>query len=375
MLPAQFTRYLSLVTRDARGLRFTAMLALAILAAAPACSGPGYYLQATAGHWELLRSRQDIADVMADPDSDPDLVRKLRTAREILRFADDMLGLPAGDSYADFVATDRTAVAWNVVAAPEFSVTAKQWCFVVAGCVPYRGYFDEARARQEAGRLAAKGMDVAVTPVTAYSTLGWFRDPLLDTMINRPDTFLAAALIHELAHRRLYLKGETEFSESYASFVERAGVETWLEANGRADELEKWRAYAAAAGTFNRLLRNTRDRLAALYAAAMPEPDMRTAKAGILGDLRTRYERIRDAGRNGEDYFSGFFARELNNAHLALAFSYEGGQCAFSRLLHEAGGDFHEFNRLAEARAKLERSALKSWLNQRCGGIAPNGDM
>ena len=221
---SRVTRHASRVTNILKGSFLRSALVFTLLIATAACSGPGYYLQAGSGHWKLMRAREDISELVEDPATDPALVRKLETSRKILSFAGETLGLPVQDSYSEFVATGREAVAWNVVAAPEFSLAPKKWCFLVAGCIPYRGYFDEPRALKAAERLARKGLDVAVTPVSAYSTLGWFRDPVLDTMLAGSDTRLAATLIHELAHRRLYLNGETVFSVSFARFVERGGV-------------------------------------------------------------------------------------------------------------------------------------------------------
>jgi predicted aminopeptidase len=368
------TRHLLPVDKLLRTTLLVPMLAWAAVIFA-GCAGPGYYLQATSGHWQLMRARQDVAGILASPDSDPALVRKLRLAAGILEFAGTELGLPRSDSYAEFVATGRDAVAWNVVATPEFSLAPRAWCFPVAGCVPYRAYFDPEKARRAADRLAAKGMDVAVSPVTAYSTLGWFDDPLLDTMLNGPETRLAATLFHELAHRRLYLKGQTAFSESYARFVENAGVKAWLRSTGRTEDLHEWGNFMHASAAFNELLQQYRDRLASLYATDTAASEKRADKAGILSDLASSYTGLRDTGWQGRDYFAGFFSHPVNNAHLALVASYEAGQCAFSNLFREAGGDFREFHRLAEVRAGSGADGLADWLAQGCADIAPKHNL
>jgi predicted aminopeptidase len=335
-----------------------------------ACAGPGYYMQAVSGHWKLMRARQDIGEVLEDSRTDPGLAERLNTAADILAFAENELGLPAGNSYASYVETGRTAVVWNVVAAPEFSLAARKWCFPVAGCVPYRGYFERAKAGKNANRLRNKGFDVAVRPVTAYSTLGWFDDPLLDTMLGGPDMQLAATIIHELAHQRLYVKGDTAFNESYARFVELAGVDAWLESDRDVGASVAWTRRQAAISDFHRLLKQTRNRLSALYAKEMSEDEMREMKQAVFAALRAAYQDLRNKHWDGHDYFASWFASAINNADLALFESYEGGVCAFSTLHQSAGEDFMEFHQLARSRAELDQEERAAWLAQNCSPIA-----
>jgi len=329
-----------------------------------ACAGPGYYVQAAGGHWKLMRARQDVAEIIAR--SDGALAARLRTAQDILRFAESGLGLPAGGSYRSYVETGRKAVTWSVVAAPEFSLEAKKWCFPVAGCVPYRGYFSRDKAERFAGRLRARGLDVAVTPVTAYSTLGWFDDPLLDTMLPGPDALLAATIIHELAHRRLYVKGDTAFSESYARFVEHRGVLAWLD--GHADEAAQaeYSDRHRAVRDFQRLLASTRSRLAALYTSGLEAQDMRGGKRAAFAELQEEYARLKTGGWGGRDWFGAWFDAGVNNARLALFSDYEDGLCAFQGLFALSGGDFEAFHRLAAERAKLAAGERREWLEESC---------
>ncbi len=352
-----------------------ASLVLALLTATAACSGPGYYLQAASGHWRLVRDRQDVAEILAEPATDPELAARLETAREILAFADTELGLPASGSYSHYVATGRSAVAWNVVATPELSLQPRRWCFLVAGCVPYRAYFEEQAAHRSADRLAQQGMDTAVSPVTAYSTLGWFRDPLLDTMLELSEAQLAATLIHELAHQRLYLRGKAEFSEAYARFVERAGVERWLQQSGRASAIAQWRAGQEASRQFTALLLGTRNELDGIYRSAMAPSGMQEEKRLALRNLEAEYRDLVDREWRGRDLYAGWFTAGINNAHLALVHAYEGGHCAFAALFAEAQGDFRSFHRLAGERAKLEKSRLAAWLSGNCDAIAPGGEL
>src|SRR5690606_34424926 len=187
-----------------------------------------YYGQLAQGQWQLLRDRQPLERVIADPATDPALQRRLALAGQARDFASARLGLPDNGSYRSYVELDRPFVVWNVFATEEFSVEPRQHCFPIAGCVAYRGYFRLGRARGAAALLAAEGLDTWVAPVDAYSTLGWFDDPLLSSMLRRDDARLAGVIFHELAHQQLYLPGDTAFNESYASFVEQEGLRQWL---------------------------------------------------------------------------------------------------------------------------------------------------
>ncbi len=338
-----------------------------------ACTGPGYYYQVVSGHWKLMRARQDISKVLGNAETNPDLANSLRTASDILEFADQKLGLSAGGSYETYVETGRTAVTWNVVAAPEFSLTAKKWCFPVAGCVPYRGYFEKEKAQRYASKLRKKGLDVAVTPVTAYSTLGWFEDPLLDTMLHYSDMQLAATIIHELSHQRLYIKGDTAFNEAYASFVEFAGVNSWLQNRRDSNGVLHWKARRTAADEFKQLLRQSRKRLSDLYASPAIETEMRRSKQEIFATLRSGYSALRDGRWSGRDYFGKWFGSDMNNAKLALFESYEGGVCAFSGLFKLAEEDFIKFHQLVQTRMELGHEERNQWLTQNCPAIA-SGD-
>lgn len=314
----------------------------------------------------LMHSRQDVQAYLDDAPAGDALAARLRTARDVLRFAAGPLELPADDSYTSFAITGREAVVWNVVATPEFSLQPRRWCFLVTGCVPYRGYFHRADAQGLADRLAHKGFDVAVSGATAYSTLGWFKDPIPDTVLNLPDAQLAATLIHELAHRKLFVRGDTEFSESYATFVEAAGVARWLQARGRPDQERLWQDYLQAGERFDRLLMQTRDELATLYASGLPPDAMRDGKQAAFARLAQRYrDSLRDSD-DGRDWFGGWFDRQPNNADLALMSAYTGGQCAFRALFREVAGDFAAFHHRAKAVAGAGAEARRAFLQQSC---------
>ncbi len=182
--------------------------------------GGCYYMQAAAGQWEVIRNREPVADVINDADTPSELVERLRIVDAARDYSIEQLGLPDNKSYRSYTDLERDFVVWNVFAAPEFSLQPKRWCFPVAGCVSYRGYFKKESAIRESERLADKGFDVAVGGVVAYSTLGKFSDPLLNTMMRWDDVRLVAVLFHELAHQVVYVKGDSGFNESFATAVE-----------------------------------------------------------------------------------------------------------------------------------------------------------
>jgi predicted aminopeptidase len=354
-------------------IRFLAMGAAAWLLAA--CAGPGYYVQAIDGHLDMMRKRQGIAELLQSPGTPPALASDLRLAAEVRRFAVERLGLPDNGSYEHYVATGRDAVTWNVVAAPELSLQPRRWCFLFAGCVPYRGYFEQAAADRFAARLASKGLDVAVSPAVAYSTLGWFEDPLLDTMFRYGDERLAALVFHEMAHQRLYVPGDAAFNESYASFIEEIGVKLWLAGSGRSDRLEAWERQREAGRQFDTLLADARRRLARLYASPVTDAEKRRGKRTVFDALERAYRQLVDGPWSGRDLFAGWFRQAPNNARLALYESYRGGVCAFAALYAEAMGDLQRFQSLAEARAALGPDVRREWLRQDCPAVASRGNL
>ena len=340
-----------------------------------ACAGPGFYVQAVSGHLAMMREREPIADILTSGGTDPQLAEKLLRAREIRAFATDRLGLPDNGSYSQFVSTGRDAVTWNVVAAPELSLEPRRWCFVVSGCVPYRGYFSHEDALRFAERLEKRGLDVALSPATAYSTLGWFEDPLLDTMLRYDDEQLAAVIFHELAHQQLYLSGDTAFSESYASFVEEIGVTLWLRSAGRPGKLLQWRTQRQAAADFDALLLQARTDLSELYAGADEVSRKRASKAAIFAQLEADYRALVEERWDGRDFFAGWFSGRLNNARLALFTSYRGGVCAFATLYRETGEDVLQFHARAAEQAAQPADARREWLQQPCRVVASQSDL
>jgi len=346
------------------------ILRLLLVVCLSACSSPAYYLQAASGQKKLLQSRQQIDTLINDPATPRELVDQLETAEQIKSFAKDQLGLPADGSYSSYVEVEGDAVVWNVIATREFSLQPKKWCFPVAGCVPYRGFFKQQKALDSAERLSSKGMDVIVSPATAYSSLGWFEDPLLSTMLSSSDTRLAAYLFHELAHQRLYVKNDGLFNEGYASFVEEEGVRTWLESNRQADELQQRLYLREVSEDFATLVKETRRKLELLYSSDKPDAKKRQNKAGIFDAFEADYRTLSKQKWQGKTYFASWFTEPLNNARLALFNTYEGSFCAFRGLWDLSEGDWYEFHRLAELKSRLTKDERREWLLQTCDEIA-----
>ena len=338
-----------------------AIAACALVCTASGCAAP-YYFQAIGGQLELLRKREPIEDVIADPAADPTLKSTLARVETMRRFAVDELELPSNDSYTTYVALDRPYVVWNVVATEEFSVDPQRWCFPFAGCVAYRGYFDKARADRFAAKLAEDGLDTSSGGSTAYSTLGYFDDPVLSTMVAGGDQYVASLLFHELAHQRLYVKSDSEFSEAFAMVVEEIGTERWLSEHGTPADLERYRTRRQRREQFGELIAAQQARLRALYASGAPPEQLREDKQLAFDTLRREYEALKTSWQGNTDY-DAWFAQPLNNATLASVATYTRWLPAMRARLDEVG--LSAFYADAAAVAKLdaeEREAkLRAW--------------
>lgn len=331
----------------------------------PGCASPttgvGYYWQSVTGHLALMQAARPVDDWLADAQTSEALRRKLETARQIRAFASAELGLPDNASYHRYADLQRRAAVYNVVAAPEFSLTLQTWCFPVVGCVGYRGYYDEADAQAFAASLPGD-LEVTVYPVPAYSTLGWMNwaggDPLLNTFIGYPEGELARLVFHELAHQVLYVQDDTAFNESFATAVERLGGQRWLAQAGEAVRSEYAR-FDERRRAFRALTLATRQRLQALYADATLDTDTRRArKAAVMADFRRDYDTL----KQGWGGFAGYDAwvRQANNASLGAQAAYDQWVPAFETLFEAQGRNFARFYDAVRALAeqpKAERSA------------------
>lgn len=348
--------------------RFAALLLAACLAQLTGCASPAYTLQAASGHLKLMNAREPVASYRAAAAPDDPLLPRLDVARDILDFAEETLHLPADGSYESLVRMPGTAITWNVVATPPYDLAPQRWCFLVAGCVPYRGYFDRADAERFADRLRERGQDVAVSGAGAYSTLGWFEDPLLESMLRRPDPDLADILIHELAHQALYVPGDAMFNESFASFIAEQGVRAWMSARGQDADLDAWLERQRAGEAFLALLMDTRRALVALYTSETDPLRLERGKQAQFAELDRRYAELVATQWNGVDRYGSWFEPAPNNADLALVGTYTGGLCAFEQLWQAAEGDFPRFLDLARERAAQDREARARWMAEACPG-------
>jgi len=345
------------------GKRRTA--SIGALAATLALSGCGvdYYWQGVTGQVDLLARAKPIPEVI-ESTHDPALKDRLERAQAIRAYASRELALPDNKSYTSYADLGRPFVLWNVFATPQLSLTPRQWCFPVAGCVNYRGYFAEADARAEAKRLEAEGDDVYLGGVPAYSTLGYFADPVLSTVARYREVELARLIFHELAHQILYVKDDTSFNESFAVSVEEEGVARWLAYEAkRRDSAEAARLVAdfergqRSRADFLAMVGTARERLEAIYASAASDDEKRAAKAAVFAAMRADNERQRQA-LGGPTAFDRWFEGGANNAGIAAAGLYADRVPQFRALLAAEGGDlprFYERVKLLAALPKAER--------------------
>jgi predicted aminopeptidase len=317
-----------------------------------------YVMQAASGQLDVMASSRPIPDVLADPYTPPATRTRIELAGEARDFAIHELALPDSGSYQRYADLGRPYALWNVVATPEFSLQPLRWCFPVAGCVAYRGYFNEPDAQAMAWKLAARGEDASVEGVATYSTLGHFPDPLLSTMLGWRDTRLVGTIFHELAHERLYVAGDSEFNEAFATVVEEAGVRLWLAERGGDAELAAYDTSRRREVEFVALLREARAELARLYSSGLPAADMRIAKNREFGRLKFDYRALK-AGWGGYAGYDPWFARPINNARLASVATYHDCVPGLEREL-EAAGSLPAFYARADALAKLTRAQRRA---------------
>ena len=338
-------------------IRAVALCALAlVLAVANAgCAKLGYYTQAIGGQLEILSKRQPIESLLQDPKTDTQLRAQLAAVLAIRAFASNDLALPDNKSYRTYVDLKRQYAVWNVFAAPELSLTPLQWCFIVVGCINYRGYFSPAGADKFADKLREQGYDVYVGGVTAYSTLGWFRDPVLNTMLRNSETDVAALIFHELAHQRVYVRDDTVFNESFAVTVEREGVKRWLARSGTKEQFQRYLLRKQRHAQFVDLVMRFRQRLIELYATTKPDSQKRALKASLFSELRADYVRLKQSW-NGYAGYDEWFARDLNNAHLVPLGLYHQYVPAFQTLLAQHDGNLPAFYQAVEEIGKLPKT-------------------
>lgn len=348
-------------------LSLAGAIVLAIVAAA-GCSTVGYYAQSIQGHFAMLRAARPIPEIVADPSIGEPLKQRLQRAERMRAFASRELALPENASYRSYADLQRPFVIWNVFAAPELSLELKQWCYPVIGCAAYRGYFERDAAERTSGELRSEGFEVNIVGVPAYSTLGWFADPLLNTFIGGTEGQLAGLIFHELAHQVVFVSGDTTFNESFATAVEREGARRWLAENGDDTSRQAYAEFEQRRRTFLNLLLRYRALLFENYGGPASNDAKRERKQQLFAALKSDYVALR-ASWGGFAGYDRFFAQDLTNAHLASIGAYNDLVPAFDALLVQTGGDFARFyeevRQLAAMSKERRDAALRGMLAQR----------
>ena len=330
--------------------RLPVLFAALIVAFLPSCQTVRFYGQAVGGQVEILRKSRPNEQVIADPATPPVLRGQLESVDRIRQFASDHLSLPGDESYAKYADLGRKHVVWVLYAAPEFSLKPKTWHYPLIGKMDYRGYFREQDTEALAGELKRDGYDVFIGDVDAYSTLGWFHDPVLNTFVAYSDIDLAETIFHELTHRKYFRRGDTVFNESFANVVAEEGVKRWLKHEGRLADLKKYEGRLVRRREFYQEIDRSRMKLERLYASGQSAPVMREQKQAILRKLRDQFRELRR--RWGGHGLEGWLHKDINNGHIVSLKIYADHMPPFQKLLAECGGDLDLFYQKV-ARLKL----------------------
>ena len=337
------------------------IISIALLLLLTGCADLGYYWHNANGHLEVMNQRVDIDELLADDQLDAGLRARLQLVQKIRRFSIERLDLPANDSYASYVELDQSYVVQNIFAAAEFSTRLYEWCYPVIGCASYRGYYDEARMLAYSDDLKSRGLEVYIGKVSAYSTLGWFNDPVLSSFVNWPDYRLAGLLFHELTHQQIYIDNDTSFNESLASAVQQLGTELWLKSRHQSDQLDQLTSWSRYRDEVIALIDSTREQLAEIYAGDSDDDDKRESKTRVFAGAREAHAGI--AARHGiKGGYTHWFAGELNNAKIGSVAAYNSLMPAFINMIRAYNLDFAPFFAYVQVVGDLEKSARDSCL-------------
>ena len=357
-MASKLYHFISLFSNKAQLIKLVILLGLSIFLVS--CETVTYYTQAARGQLAIVFGREDIQRLIDSGKLSSELNNKFSVVMSIREFAANELSLPVAQNYSTFVDVEREHVVWNVFAAPEFSTEPLNWCYPIAGCVSYRGYFSEAGAENYAAGLEQEGFDVYTGGVDAYSTLGWFDDSLLSTVLSRANYQLAGLIFHELAHQVAYLPGDTTFNESFATAVEREGLRRWLEATEQSETIALAELNRDRQEQFVNLVSQYRDSFDSLYQEEISAEQKRQNKSALQNQLRTDYEQLKISW-NGYNGYDAWFSHSLNNAQLSTVSSYNDLVSYFNDLLLESNGEMDRFfdavNALV-AMAEEDRDAL-----------------
>jgi predicted aminopeptidase len=320
---------------------YSRFLLLILVLAIQACSSVSYYAQGAIGHASLMLARQPIENVIKTADNT--LKKKLITAKEIRKFSIDELNLPDNKSYTSYVDLKSSSPVWNVVAVKEFSLAPMSWCYLVIGCASYRGYYSKQAAENYAAELKSEGFDVYVGSVGAYSTLGFFADPLTSIMLDRDDASLAELIFHELSHQQLYIKNDTRFNEAFATVVGEKGAVLWLYKTKRSNLLKDYTERLLVQADFIALVDNTKRKLKKVYESSLSDNNKRTKKQLIFDGMKNEYEQLKINKWNGKAWYGRWFAESINNARLVSIATYYDLVPSFINLFEACEQDFSKF--------------------------------
>lgn len=333
-------------------------LLLLTLLGLSACETVKFYSQAAVGHSQIMLQRKPITAVVKDATSNPEVVRRLAIIQRAREFAVSDLKLPDNGSYHHYVDLKRPSVVWNVVATEAYSTQPVQHCFPVAGCVSYRGYFKKEAAQAFADQLKAQGYDVILSGASAYSTLGWFSDPVVSSMLSRSDLDLAGLIFHELAHQQTYQANDTAFNESFATAVEFMGIEAWANTQGEGSRevIAKYQRSKQRSKAVVELILTHRQLITDAYKRHSTDKDaLAKVKEDGFVALKQAYKQLRKQG-GGSDGYDRWFAKPLNNASLVLFGDYHGWVSSFENLFAQSGNDWSRFYEAVEALSKLSKA-------------------
>ncbi|THB71200.1 MAG: aminopeptidase [Gammaproteobacteria bacterium] len=322
--------------------KFICITAVIITALCSGCSSIGYYSHIIGGHLQIHSSTQPIESILSDSDTDDILRQKLKLIQEAKQFAVTKLDLPQNDSYSEYADLGRKYVMWSVTATPKLSLSPHQSCFIIVGCMNYRTFFAKEDAESFAKNMQDQGYDTYIASVAAFSSLGWFDDPVLNTMLSWRDTRLAGLIFHELTHQKIYVNDDTTFNESLAVTVEMEGIKKWLASKGETDKLQEFLKQSKRHQQFLDLVLYTRSQLNSLYQTNLNNPEKLTKKDAIFKSLRDGYKGLKQ-NWGGYPGYDRWFAKDLNNAKLALLSTYSKYVPALTQILHENNGDFGKF--------------------------------
>lgn len=338
------------------------VLILAFGSAASGCS-VGYLLHLGRGQARIVCGSKPVEKLLEDPGTPADVKAKIRIVLDAKAFGEHELGLEPSKNYTTYYQVNQPAVAYNLTASPRFELTAHQWCFPIAGCLPYKGFFDLERARNEREAMAEKGYDVYLRSVAAYSTLGWFRDPIFSTMMRYPDEVLAETILHEMVHGTVFVKHQGAFNEGVATFVGREGVRRFLARSDDAGErLERLEARWAETAVFRDAMSRTAERLRALYASDLGKEAMLRERETIFREEQAAFQ-----GRLAPERVAGYgglLEREWNNALVVSYLTYHADEALWASVLEAFNGNLRAIVERLKGLGETEDpyAAVRSWL-------------